>query len=139
MGPGRKLSQDEVKELLRDKDEQVSGSFDCRTEHLLLTPNPSPKIAVLERQLEAYNTRASTAHVRLFKTIDVLDSLRTQHSLEMSSLARERMKFAQDVNRWRTVARTLEIERDEMRDAVEDLIEKSVCGPIQNLYRVSQV
>lgn len=138
MGPGRKLSQDEVKELLRNKDEQVSG-FDGRIDHFLLTPNPSPKIAALERQLEAYNARASTAHVRLFKTIDVLDSLRTQHSLEMSSLARERMKFAQDVNRWRTVARTLEIERDEMRDAVEDLIEKSVCGPIQNLYRVSQV
>lgn len=84
-----------------------------------------PKIAVLERQLEAYNARASTAHLRLLKTIDVLDSLRTQHALEMSSLARERLRFTQDANRWRTVARTLEIERDEMKGAVEDLIEKS--------------
>lgn len=103
MGPSRKLNHDEVKALLRDKDEQI---------------------AVLERQLEAYNARTSTAHVRLLKTIDVLDSLRTQHALEMSSLVRERMRFTQDVNRWRTVARTLEIERDEMKDAVEDLIEK---------------
>ena len=86
---------------------------------------PVPKIAVLERQLEAYSARASTAHVRLLKTIDVLDALRAQHALETSSLAQERMKYIHDVNRWRTVARTLEIEKDEMKDVVEDLIEKS--------------
>ncbi|KAL4064520.1 hypothetical protein J3A83DRAFT_4376741 [Scleroderma citrinum] len=103
MRPSRKPNHDQVKTLLRDKDEQI---------------------ATLEKQLEAYSARASTAHARLLKTIDVLDSLRTQHALEMSFLAGEKMKLTHAVNRWRTVARTLEIERDEMKDVVEDLIEK---------------
>ncbi|KAG6329795.1 hypothetical protein ID866_9294 [Astraeus odoratus] len=103
MGPSRKLHHDEVKALLREKDEQI---------------------AALESQLEAHSARASTAHVRLLKTIDVLDSLRAQHTLEMASVEEEKMKLARDVDRWRVIAQTREVEKDEMKDVVEDLIQK---------------
>lgn len=76
--------------------------------------------------MEAYSARASTAHTRLLKTIDVLDALRSQHALEISAEEQAKMKLVQDANRWRGVARNLEVERDELKDVVEDLIEKGV-------------
>ncbi|KAF8127049.1 hypothetical protein EV363DRAFT_1452709 [Boletus edulis] len=110
MGPSRardqKLPQDDVKVLLREKDD---------------------RIATLETRLEAYSARASTAHIRLLKTIDVLDSLRTQHALEISAEEQAKLKLVQEVNRWRNMAKDLEVEKDELKDVVEDLIEKAGC------------
>ncbi|KAH7884515.1 hypothetical protein F5I97DRAFT_1830966 [Phlebopus sp. FC_14] len=106
MGPSRKdqrLTQDEVTVLLREKDDQIAN---------------------LEARLEAYSARASTAHARLLKTIDVLDALRTRHALELSSEEQAKLKLAHEVDRWRSIAQTLEVERDELKDVVEELIEK---------------
>ncbi|KIJ67071.1 hypothetical protein HYDPIDRAFT_26477 [Hydnomerulius pinastri MD-312] len=106
MGPSRKvqrLTQDEVKALLREKDDQIAS---------------------LEARQEAYSARASTAHTRLLKTIDVLDALRAQHALEMSAEEQAKTGLTLEVGRWRSVAKSLEVERDELKDAVEDLIEK---------------
>ncbi|KAI6154870.1 hypothetical protein BKA82DRAFT_4072349 [Pisolithus tinctorius] len=104
MGPSRKLNQDEqLKALLREKDEQI---------------------VALERQLEACSARASATHIRLLKTVDVLDSLRAQHASEISALEQEKIKLTHNVDRWRTVSKALEVEKDEMKDVVEDLIEK---------------
>ncbi|KAG8213425.1 hypothetical protein J3R82DRAFT_11928 [Butyriboletus roseoflavus] len=105
MGPTRdqKLAQDDVKALLREKD---------------------GRIATLETRLEAYSARASTAHTRLLKTIDVLDALRSQHSLEISAAEQAKLKLVHEVDRWRGVVKNLEIEKDELKDVVEDLIEK---------------
>ena len=76
--------------------------------------------------MEAYSARASTAHTRLLKTIDVLDALRSQHALEISAEEQAKMKLVQEVNRWRGVAKGLEVEKDELKDVVEDLIEKGM-------------
>ncbi|KAF9223927.1 hypothetical protein BS17DRAFT_781436 [Gyrodon lividus] len=106
MGPSRKdqrLTQDEVTTLLQNKDDQIAS---------------------LESRLEAYSARASTAHIRLLKTIDALDALRTQHALETSAEEQAKMRLLHQVDRWRSTAKTLEVERDELKDAVEDLIEK---------------
>ncbi|KAF8841820.1 hypothetical protein BDN67DRAFT_949041 [Paxillus ammoniavirescens] len=106
MGPSRKdlrLTQDEVKALLQEKDDQIAS---------------------LESRLEAYSARASTAHIRLLKTIDLLDALRAQHALETSAEEQAKMKLAHEVDRWRSTAKSLEVERDELKDVVEDLIEK---------------
>jgi hypothetical protein len=62
----------------------------------------------------------------LLKTIDVLDALRSQHALDISAEERAKMKLVQDVNRWRGVAKSLEVEKDELKDVVEDLIEKGM-------------
>ena len=37
-----------------------------------------------------------------------------------------KMKLMQEVNRWRNVAKKLEVEKDELKDVVEDLIEKGM-------------
>ncbi|KAI6108234.1 hypothetical protein F5141DRAFT_105131 [Pisolithus sp. B1] len=103
MGPSRKPSHDELKALLWQKDEQI---------------------AVLERQLEVCSARASATHIRLLKTVDVLDSLRAQHALEISAVEQEKIKLACDVDQWRTLSKALEVEKDEMKNVVEDLIEK---------------
>ncbi|KAG6374509.1 hypothetical protein JVT61DRAFT_4553 [Boletus reticuloceps] len=84
------------------------------------------RVATLETRLEAYSARASTAHIRLLKTIDVLDSLRTQHALEISAEEQAKLKLVQEVNRWRNMAKDLEVEKDELKDVVEDLIEKGM-------------
>lgn len=76
--------------------------------------------------MEAYSARASTAHTRLLKTIDVLDALRSQHALEISAEEEAKTKLMQEVNGWRSVVKNLEAEKDELKDVVEDLIEKGV-------------
>ncbi|KAI6043860.1 hypothetical protein EDC04DRAFT_2890565 [Pisolithus marmoratus] len=103
MGPSRKLNHDELKALLWQKDEQI---------------------AALERQLEACSARASATHVRLLKAVDVLDSLRAQHALEISVVEQEKIKLTHDADQWRTISKALEVEKDEMKEVVEDLIEK---------------
>ncbi|KAI6014288.1 hypothetical protein EDC04DRAFT_663209 [Pisolithus marmoratus] len=103
MGPSRKLNHDELKALLWQKDEQI---------------------AALERQLEACSARASATHIRLLKTVDVLDSLRAQHALEISAVEQEKIKLTHDADQWRTISKALEVEKDEMKEVVEDLIEK---------------
>jgi hypothetical protein len=62
------------------------------------------------------------------KTIDVLDALRSQHALEISVEEHSKMKLVHEVDRWRTVAKNLELEKDELKDVVEDLIEKGVLS-----------
>ncbi|KAF9236263.1 hypothetical protein BU15DRAFT_77108 [Melanogaster broomeanus] len=42
----------------------------------------------------------------------------------MSAEEQAKTKLAHDVDRWRSVAKALELERDELKDVVEDLIEK---------------
>ncbi|KAI6024654.1 hypothetical protein BKA83DRAFT_214604 [Pisolithus microcarpus] len=103
MGPSRKPSHDELKTLLWQKDEQITA---------------------LKRQLETCSARASATHIRLLKTVDVLDSLRAQHALEISAVEQEKIKLACDVDQWRTISKALEVEKDEMKNVVEDLIEK---------------
>lgn len=74
--------------------------------------------------MEAYSARASTAQTRLLKTIDVLDALRSQHALEISAAEHEKVKLVHEVDRWRSVVKNVEVEKDELKDVVEDLIEK---------------
>lgn len=96
--------------------------------HSLITFCPR-QIATLETRLEAYTARASTAHTRLLKTIDVLDALRSQHALEISAEEQAKLKLVHEVDRWRSVAKNLEVEKDELKDVVEDLIEKGTSRP----------
>ncbi|KAG9314843.1 hypothetical protein JVU11DRAFT_3939 [Chiua virens] len=87
-------------------------------------PSAWTSIVALEARLEAYSARASTAHTRLMKTIDVLDALHSQHALEISAEEQAKLKLIHQVDRWRRLAMNLEVEKDELKDVVEDLIEK---------------
>ncbi|KAH0832919.1 hypothetical protein J3R83DRAFT_11884 [Lanmaoa asiatica] len=106
MGPShardQKLAQDDVKALLREKDDGWPSRRVWR------------RIARVRRLPTA----------RLLKTIDVLDALRSQHALEISAEEQAKMKLVHEVDRWRSMAKNLEVEKDELKDVVEDLIEK---------------
>ncbi|KAH7930196.1 hypothetical protein BV22DRAFT_1028714 [Leucogyrophana mollusca] len=82
------------------------------------------QIAALENRLGAYSARASHTQARLLATFDLLDALRSQHALELSSEREAKHKLSQDLDRSRTYARALEAERDDLKDAVDQLIQK---------------
>ncbi|KAJ8589011.1 hypothetical protein M405DRAFT_818773 [Rhizopogon salebrosus TDB-379] len=99
----RTLMQDDLKTALRKRDEQVTG---------------------LEVRIDAYVTRTSETQARLLKTIDVLNSLKARHVIDLTAKEREAESLYREVERWKTFAKVLEVERDDLRDVVEDLIQR---------------
>lgn len=100
---GHKDKRDDSKEALRKRDEQIT----C-----------------LEARIEAYIARTSETQARLLKTIDTVDALKTQHIVDLAAKERERVNLTHEIERWRTFAKALEVERDDLKDVVEDLIQK---------------
>lgn len=100
---GYKDQRDDLKEALRKRVEQIT----C-----------------LEARIEAYIARTSETQARLLKTIDTVDSLKAQHIVDLTAKERERVNLSHEIERWRTFAKALEVERDDLKDVVEDLIQK---------------
>lgn len=100
---GYKDQRDDLKEALRKRDEQIT----C-----------------LEARIEAYIARTSETQARLLKTIDTVDSLKAQHIVDLTAKERERVNLSHEIERWKTFAKALEVERDDLKDVVEDLIQK---------------
>jgi hypothetical protein len=42
----------------------------------------------------------------------------------LAAKERERVNLSHEIERWRTFAKALEVERDDLKDVVEDLIQK---------------
>lgn len=61
---------------------------------------------------------------RLLKTIDTLNLLKAQHVIDLAVKECEAETLRKDVECWTTFAKVLEVERDDLRDVVEDLIQK---------------
>lgn len=100
---GYKDQRDDLKEALRKRVEQIT----C-----------------LEARIEAYIARTSETQARLLKTIDTVDSLKAQHIVDLTAKERERVNLSHEIERWKTFAKALEVERDDLKDVVEDLIQK---------------
>lgn len=100
---GHKDQRDDLKETLRKRDEQIT----C-----------------LEARIDAYIARTSETQARLLKTIDTVDSLKAQHVIDLAAKEHERVTLPHEIDRWRTFAKVLEVERDDLKDVVEDLIQK---------------
>ncbi|KAG1905281.1 uncharacterized protein F5891DRAFT_1183223 [Suillus fuscotomentosus] len=100
---GHKDQRDDLKEALRKRDEQIT----C-----------------LEARVDAYIARTSETQARLLKTIDTVDSLKAQHVTDLEAKERERINLSHEIERWRTFAKCLEVERDDLKNVVEDLIQK---------------
>lgn len=100
---GHKDQRDDANEALRKRDEQIT----C-----------------LEARIDAYIARTSDTQARLLKTIDTVDSLKAQHVIDLAAKERERVNLSCEIERWRTFAKELEVERDDLKDVVEDLIQK---------------
>ncbi|OAX41174.1 hypothetical protein K503DRAFT_767910 [Rhizopogon vinicolor AM-OR11-026] len=99
----RTLMQDDVKTALRKRDEQNAS---------------------LEARIDAYIARTAETQARLLKTIDILNSLKVQHAIDLMAKEHEKEILRKEVERWKTFAKVCEVERDDLRDVVEDLIQK---------------
>jgi hypothetical protein len=82
------------------------------------------QIASLELQLKASDSRLSALHARLLSTLDALDALRLSHAEELQEEVRARGELGSKLRRHRHGMRALEGERDSLRDAVLQLVEK---------------
>ncbi|KAG1870603.1 hypothetical protein DFJ58DRAFT_19156 [Suillus subalutaceus] len=100
---GHKDQRDDLKEALRKRDEQI---------------------ICLEARIDAYIARTSETQARLLKTIDTVDSLKAQHAIDLAAKEHERVTLSHEIERWRTFAKVLEVERDDLKNVVEDLIQK---------------
>lgn len=100
---GHKDQRDDLKEALRKRDEQITS---------------------LEARIDAYIARTSETQARLLKTIDTVDSLKARHVIDLAAKEHERATLFHEIERWRTFAKVLEVERDDLKYVVEDLIQK---------------
>ncbi|KAG1887289.1 hypothetical protein F4604DRAFT_1240756 [Suillus subluteus] len=100
---GHKDQRDDLKEALRKRDEQI---------------------ICLEARIDAYVARTSETQARVLKTIDTVDSLKAQHVIDLAAKEHERATLSHEIERWRTFAKVLEVERDDLKGVVEDLIQK---------------
>ncbi|KAG2128444.1 hypothetical protein BD769DRAFT_1729349 [Suillus cothurnatus] len=100
---GHKDQRDDLKEALWKKDEQVTS---------------------LEARVDAYIARTSDTQAHLLKTIDTVNSLEAQHAIDLAAKEFESVTLTHEIEHWRTFAKVLEVERDDLKDVVEDLIQE---------------
>lgn len=115
---GHKDQRDDLKDALRKRDEQITS---------------------LEARIDAYIARTSETQARLLKTIDTVDSLKAQHIIDLAAKERERLNLSREIERWRTFAKVLEVERDDLKDVVEDLIQKVQMSSDWNMWPCSRM
>jgi hypothetical protein len=82
------------------------------------------QIEYLESQLQAHIARASLIQSRLLSTLDTLDALQTSHNLELASETQAKQRLSEKLDRYIDFVQAAEIEKDDLRDAVIQLVEK---------------
>ncbi|KAG2133656.1 uncharacterized protein EDB93DRAFT_1306973 [Suillus bovinus] len=115
---GHKDQRDDLKEAVRKRDEQIT----C-----------------LEARIDAYIARTSETQARLLKTIDTVDSLKAQHVIDLAAKECEKANLSHEIERWRTFAKGLEVERDDLKEVVEDLIQKVQMSSDWNMWPCSRM
>lgn len=68
---------------------------------------------------------------RLLSALDTLDVMQSKHSQEFSAWKQHRDRLQAQLNHYINVVKTVELEREDMRDAVLRLVEKS-----ESMFRV---
>jgi hypothetical protein len=75
--------------------------------------------------------RTSHLQTQLLSALDTLDASRTSHAHELASEIRTRADISDKLARYVAVVRAVESERDDLKDAVTQLVEKGGCpGPV---------
>ncbi|KIY50073.1 hypothetical protein FISHEDRAFT_19145, partial [Fistulina hepatica ATCC 64428] len=82
------------------------------------------QILKLRRNVQAYAARSSQLQSKFLATLDTLDESRALYSREVDEHRHTIERLSNNVARHTEVARVLELERDDMRDAVQLLVEK---------------
>ena len=83
---------------------------------------------MLESRIQAYAGRISLLQSRLLATLDTLDVIQTNQAHELSSAARTQANLREQLDEYKKVVEAAELERDDLRDAVNSLIKKGGLG-----------
>ncbi|EPQ56773.1 hypothetical protein GLOTRDRAFT_121105 [Gloeophyllum trabeum ATCC 11539] len=101
------------------------GGKKYRLEEVLpLLEEKDAKIARLELEVQAFAARASHMQGRFLSTLDALDELEAKHRLELDESQQEIHQLRTNLSRYIARVEAAESERDDMRDAVMQLVEK---------------
>ncbi|TFK52119.1 hypothetical protein OE88DRAFT_1508222 [Heliocybe sulcata] len=106
MGPGLRKT--------RVDDSQLTALLDAK----------DTQIARLELESRAFAARASHLRTRLLATLDTLDSQHLHHRHELSDFEHKLTSLRAKLSKAVARAREAEAERDDMREAVVELVEK---------------
>jgi len=82
------------------------------------------RIERLELEVQAFAARASHIQSRFLATLDTLDELQEKHRLELSEMTEEITALRAKLSRYVSRVKEAEAERDDMREAVVELVEK---------------
>ncbi|KAJ7149403.1 hypothetical protein C8R43DRAFT_502525 [Mycena crocata] len=113
--PRTKKDRDKGKEKEKDRDRHLMA---------LVAEKDQEQIANLQISLEAHVARALSTSSRLKLAWDALDELQAKHTLELSKEVSDKERLRTTLSRYLDVVRDAEIERDNLRDAVNELVER---------------
>lgn len=86
------------------------------------------QIAHIETQLQAHIARTSHIQNRLLSTLDTLDAVQAAHVIELEAETSAKERLSQKLDRYLDFVQTAEKEKDDLRDAVIQLVKKGVFG-----------
>ncbi|KAF5372231.1 hypothetical protein D9758_005002 [Tetrapyrgos nigripes] len=96
-----------------------------RTAGLLAALSEKDKeITDLKLALKAHTVRTSNVQTRLLATLDALDTLQTSNTQDLAEANRKYRQLKEKMHKYRIFVQECESERDEMREAVNTLVEK---------------
>jgi hypothetical protein len=84
------------------------------------------QLAPLDLQLEAYITRISQLQARLRFTVDTLDTMQNAHIQELATHIQGSVSLSEGLERYAGHVRAIEVEKDDLKDAVLQLIERGL-------------
>lgn len=84
----------------------------------------SMQIETLELQIQAYAAFTSHIQGRLLAALDAINDLKSIHTRELASTTQTNAKLVRKLARYQEKLNTVDIERDDLRDAVVQLVEK---------------
>jgi len=84
----------------------------------------SPQISYLENQVQAYISQTSHIQTRLLSTLDTLDAMQVLHNRELAAETHAKERLSDKLDRYIGFVQAAEVEKDDLRDAVVQLVEK---------------
>ncbi|KIM88483.1 hypothetical protein PILCRDRAFT_814379 [Piloderma croceum F 1598] len=96
-------------------------------------------MAYVENQLQAYISRTCHIQARLLSTLDALDALQALHNRELASEIHAKTRLSDKLDRYINFVHAMETEKEDLRDAVVQLVEKVEMSNNYSLWPHSHI
>ena len=93
------------------------------------SPPGPPQISRLQLLQKAHIARTAHAETRLLATLDILDATRAEAAQDAATLRSANAALSAKIGGVRAAAREIEAERDDLRHAVQKLIDRGTSYP----------